>query len=392
MKGALGSICNFVNGGTPSKLNGAYFDGHIPWITSADITGPIACEARSFITEKAIAESATNLAPKGTVLLVTRTGVGKVAVAGMDLCFSQDITAITPDPKIVDTAYLVHFLRTQEAHFKKLQRGATIKGITRDVIESLPIPLPPLPEQRRIAAILDQADALRSKRRQALARLDTLTQSIFLETFGDPIGNEKHWKPLAVSDFVADFESGKSLAAPEEEEASGKWRVLKVSAVTSLEYRPEEAKEVPASYQPPTSHIVQAGDLLFSRANTSELIGATAYVFGTPDGLLLPDKIWRFVWPPTPIADPIFVWYLFRHRAVRREIAQRASGTSGSMKNVSQEKVMSIRIGLPPLDAQTVFADQVRSVESQRSTQRASLARLDSLFASLQYRAFRGEL
>ena len=116
----LGNLCEFLNGGTPSKDKPHYFEGDIPWITSADITGPVADSARSFITEEAIQQSATNKVPRGTVLLVTRTRVGKVAVAGHDLCFSQDITAIKPDSTKLETGYLVHFLRTKQTHFERL--------------------------------------------------------------------------------------------------------------------------------------------------------------------------------------------------------------------------------------------------------------------------------
>ena len=100
----LGPICSFLNGGTPSRGVYRYYQGDVPWITGADISGARADTARRFITEEAIGESATNRVPAGTVLLVTRTSVGKVAVAAMELCFSQDITAITPDPHCLDTS------------------------------------------------------------------------------------------------------------------------------------------------------------------------------------------------------------------------------------------------------------------------------------------------
>ncbi len=173
----------------------------------------------------------------------------------------------------------------------------------------LKISYPLLPEQRRIAAILDQAETLRTQRRTALALLDSLTQSLFLDMFGDPVANDRGWPKVTVNDFVAGFESGKSLVADDEEDSASKYRVLKVSAVTSLEYKPEQSKAVPADYAPPQSHIVRAGDLLFSRANTSELIGATAYVEATPDNLLLPDKLWRFVWHAPSKAAPLYVMH-----------------------------------------------------------------------------------
>ena len=132
----VGSICSFLNGGTPSRRVPRYYKGNVPWITGADISGPRADSARSFITEEAIRKSATNRVPAGTVLLVTRTSVGKVAVAAMELCFSQDITAIIPDSHCLDTSYLVHFLRTKQPHLERQARGATIKGVTREVVAS----------------------------------------------------------------------------------------------------------------------------------------------------------------------------------------------------------------------------------------------------------------
>ena len=253
------------------------------------------------------------------------------------------------------------------------------------------IPLPPLAEQRRIAEVLDRAEALRAKRRAALAELDSLTQSLFLDLFGDPVTNPK-WPEVMVSDFVAGFESGKSIVADDEDDTTSPYRVLKVSAVTSLEFRPEQSKAMPPDYSPPPSHFVRAGDLLFSRANTAELIGATAYVASTPANLLLPDKLWRFVWHKTPKADPHFVRFLFQQPKFRREIGQRASGTSGSMKNISQEKVLTIKVGLPPIALQQEFARRVGAVEKLKAAQRTALAEQDALFATLQHRAFRGEL
>ncbi|MDZ4347644.1 MAG: restriction endonuclease subunit S, partial [Candidatus Binatia bacterium] len=139
-------------------------------------------------------------------------------------------------------------------------------------------------------------------------------------------------------------------------------------------------------------HFAKPGDLLFSRANTTELVGAVAYVESTPPNVLLPDKLWRFVWREPAAIEPLFVWVLFQTPTLRREIGQRATGTSGSMKNISQEKVFGIRTILPPIELQREFARRVRAVEKLKTVQRASLAELDGLFATLQHRAFRGEL
>jgi type I restriction enzyme S subunit len=252
--------------------------------------------------------------------------------------------------------------------------------------------LPSLAEQRRIAQMLDRAEALRAKRRAALGQLDTLTQAIFLDMFGDPATNPKGWPVRPVSEYVSEFQGGKSIEADSDENVVARNRVLKVSAVTGMRFLPEESKPVPERYEPPPEHFVRRGDLLFSRANTTELVGAVAYIWDTPRNLLLPDKLWRFVWRDASKTEPLFIWALFQTLPLRYEIGRRATGTSGSMKNISQEKVLGIRSIVPPPEAQHDFARRVAAVEKLNATYRASLAEMDALFASLQYRAFRGEL
>lgn len=341
---------------------------------------------------------ARQLVRTGDVLVSTvRPNLNGVARVPNDLngaTASTGFCVLRPDPEKLSGSYLFHWVKSAAFVDDMVNKatGASYPAVSdRIIFESL-FPLPPLEEQRRIAAILDQAETLRTQRRTALALLDSLTQSLFLDMFGDPVANDRGWPKVAVNDFVAGFESGKSLVADDEEDSASKYRVLKVSAVTSLEYKPGQSKAVPTDYAPPQSHIVRAGDLLFSRANTSELIGATAYVEATPDNLLLPDKLWRFVWHAPATAAPLYVMHLFRQPKFRQEIGQRASGTSGSMKNISQEKVLSIQVGNPPLPLQQTFATRIASIEALKATHRRALAALDALFSSLQQRAFTGEL
>jgi type I restriction enzyme S subunit len=270
--------------------------------------------------------------------------------------------------------------------------GAIMAGFNSSLLKELRIPLPPLAEQRRIADVLDRADALRAKRLAALAQLDALAKSIFLDMFGDPDKNPKRWPLCPVADYVVALQGGKSVDPESGVNPLARFRVLKISAVTGMRFLPGESKPVPASYEPPVSHFVRRGDLLFSRANTSDLVGAVAFVEDVPDNLLLPDKLWRFVWRQPPSVEPRFVWALFQTQAVREEISRRATGTSGSMKNISQEKVLAIETILPPLRLQREFVRRAGAVDHLRAVSAASLAELNALFASLQQRAFAGEL
>ena len=305
---------------------------------------------------------------------------------------NQHIFRVLPNKEKVDKRYLRHGLEGAILDMEKHLHGATMKHVNRGEFLSTNLYLPPIAEQKRIAEILDHTQSLISKRKEAIAKLDTLTQSIFLEMFGDTETNPHGWDIQALSNYVAQFQGGKSIESESGENTITKNRILKVSAVTKMVFLPEESKPLSDNYEPAPEHFVRNGDLLFSRANTTELVGAVAYVKETPSNILLPDKLWRFVWKQPAKVLPLFVWSLFQTSVMRREIGKRATGTSGSMKNISQEKLLGIKTIVPPLPLQKEFAQRVEAVEKLKATHRASLSQLEALFASLQHRAFRGEL
>ena len=195
----LAEICEFVSGGTPSRNIAEYFTGDIPWITGADINDDRVQSIRYYITEKAIQESATNIVSAGNILLVTRTGVGKVAIAERDVCISQDFTGLIVDDKRVDKKYLYHYLRSQKDYFVSNQRGATIKGVTRSVVENLEVPIPypddparSLAEQRRIVTrlelLLGETRAMREDIQAMRRDLAQVMESVLAEVFPNPNG------------------------------------------------------------------------------------------------------------------------------------------------------------------------------------------------------------
>ncbi|MFJ5561492.1 restriction endonuclease subunit S [Streptomyces sp. NPDC093250] len=310
------------------------------------------------------------------------------AILKVPALVDNNVMGVIPNRDLLDPRYLYHHLMSVDMY--PLAQSTTVPSIRKSVLEKLEIPLPPLPDQKRIVAILDQGNELRTKRRKAIAFLEELIQSIFLDMFGDPAANQRGWPTGTVGDLVRKFETGKNVAAGSE--GGSKLRVLKVSAVTSGEFNPRESKPLPAGYTPPLTHMVKAGDLLFSRANTEQLIGAVALVEGEHEGLVLPDKLWRFAWKDHDRACPLYIRQLFRQKEFRRQIRERSSGTSGSMKNISQSSVLSIECGVPPLDLQKRFSERAAEIDALRSEHRAHLGALDELFTSLQQRAFSGAL
>ncbi|HUZ59798.1 MAG TPA: restriction endonuclease subunit S [Hanamia sp.] len=167
----VGEVCNkFLNGGTPSTQVEEYWNGEIPWITGADIVEQRISTVRKFISEKAVKESSTNVIPKGNLLLVTRTGVGKVTVATFDVAISQDLTGLFLNEKLIDKEFAFYFFVGSENKLRQLNQGTSINGITRDVLRALKLTLPPLPEQKAIAQLLSTWDDAITKTQSLIAQ------------------------------------------------------------------------------------------------------------------------------------------------------------------------------------------------------------------------------
>ncbi len=389
-------IGRLYGGGTPSRRRPEFFEGTIPWITGQDIPESYVATittARDHITPQAVAGSATRIAAPGAVLVTTRVAVGKTAVAGVPLCFSQDVTAIEIHaPSIALPAFVAHFLRSRREVLLQKNQGSTIAGITRNSLALERIPLPTIGEQQRIVDLLNAVEEIRQLQDEADAIALELIPAFFRQIFGDCGRNPKGWRKVRISDVVQTFEGGRSVTGVEGSSRPTDPRVLKISAVTSGTFAAHENKPIPAGYDPPVAHYVRAGDLLISRANTEALVGATALVpDDCPPNLVLPDKIWRFVWKPEFRGTPEFVWALFQEQPIRRMIRRMASGSGGSMKNISMQKLMQMRVVWPPETLQKSFSQIVKQVTSLRISTRSNEL-MASLSASLTFDAFTGEI
>ena len=152
----LQDVCErILSGGTPSTKQDEYWNGDIPWITSADILDIKTAKPRRFITREAITESATNLIPKGNVIVVTRVGLGKLFTNYFDLCISQDSQGLILKD-CIDAVYLAHVLKPRVEEFKNFSQGSTIQGVTKKQLAEIQIPLPPLEVQRETVAEIER--------------------------------------------------------------------------------------------------------------------------------------------------------------------------------------------------------------------------------------------
>ena len=294
---------------------------------------------------------------------------------------NQRCCRVTADDVHLDSGYLFHLLPIELAKIEAQTPFVTVKHLSVKQIREIEVVLPPLEEQRRIAAILDQADALRDKRRQALALVEQLTQSVFLEMF-----DSTDFQLVEFNSLVQDVRNGVSPST------NGLYSsaVLTLSAVTQGAFDSKQRKEGVFDKVPPPNQTVRAGDLLICRGNGNrDLVGRGVVPRESHAGLVFPDTVIAVT--PKAEAAPVYLETVWNLPSTRNQIVSRASTTNGTFK-VNQKSLGQIKLPLPPLELQQEFARRVAAIEKLKAAHQQSLKEMDALFASLQHRAFRGEL
>ena len=156
----LADVCQILGGATPSKKNPKFYGGDIPWATVGDMNVEVITTTEEYITKAAVADCSTNVIPSGSIVMATRVGLGKVCVLGQDTAINQDLKGLTPkNPKELTNRWLYWWLKSMASDIQKAGTGATVQGVKMTFVQELEIPLPPLAEQKRIVALLDEAFA-----------------------------------------------------------------------------------------------------------------------------------------------------------------------------------------------------------------------------------------
>ncbi len=220
-------------------------------------------------------------------------------------------------------------------------KGATRAKLTKTDACKIPVPFPLLETQKRIVELLDRAQALIDKRKEQIALMDQLIQSLFYDMFGDPVTNPKGWDVKEFGKYIESIIGGKSVGGEVRELVNGEFAVLKISAVTSGVFDPNEYKVVNESEVPEALIHPKKDDLLFSRANTKEMVGATCIVNKDCYNLFLPDKLWKIKLQKSHLSN-WFVKFLLSHDGFRGNLRNVATGTSGSMLNISKAKLQKL--------------------------------------------------
>ena len=372
----------FISGGTPSTKISEYWTGDIPWITGADIIDGEVTLGRRYINEVAKNNSATNIVPKGSLLMVTRTGVGKIALAPVDIAISQDFTGIILK-KGVDPKYALAAIRSRMSALLSVQRGATIKGVTRNDVENLKIPLPPLSEQRRIVEILDQADALRKKRAEADAKAARILPALFYKMFGDPATNPKDLPKTSIRNIVIRVDRRNPSDRPEEY-----FTYIDIAGVDGETGEIVETKRLIGSDAPSRARqIVKAKDVLVSTVRP--YLRATALVPDELDNQICSTGF--CVLRPKEGFGYGFLYAMSRLPWFTEQLNMRARGAS--YPAVTDADILNLEIPRSTNEAQIKLFDQwVDGVIELQRGRRVIRQRLETLFAVLLHRAFTGDL
>ena len=326
-------------------------------------------------------------------LLISLTGnVGRVGILTeqfLPAALNQRVANIVvKDNRLLDKSFLFHLLNSDTFENKCIfsANGVAQKNLSTDWLKEVEISLPPIDEQRKIAAVLDKISDLTGKRRSQLDKLDELVKFRFVEMFGDPVHNTLTWQKLTLGECLVSIDNGYSYVCANEARLGNEPAILKLSAVTYGDYHPEENKAILDETLFSDNAEIRSGDLLFTRKNTPALVGMCAYVADTPPKLMMPDLIFRL--NTNDKCNKIFLWKLINHETFRPCIEAIATGSAKSMSNISKERLRKMQIIVPDIDRQEQFADFIRVVEKSKSTIRRSLTTLDTLKKSLMQEYF----
>ena len=405
---AIGEVCRVVGGSTPKTSVEEYWGGEIPWITPNDLSGHVGkyiSRGERSITESGYQSCSTTLMPSGSVVFSSRAPIGYTAIAVNPVCTNQGFKSFVPSDA-VRSDYLYWYLLFAAPDIQRMGSGTTFSEISGKVAKSIPLILAPLEEQQQIVeGIEEQLSRLEAgveslqRARRNLARLRASTLAAAANgrldmTIGDSPIEPESWRLTTLGELLTRIEAGKSFKAVPRPAVEDEWGVIKVSAMTWGSFRQGENKALPAGMRFDPTFEIAEGDLLLSRANTSEYVGATVLVPATRRGLLLSDKSMRL--HVREGVNKRWLWYALLAPPLRSQMSAVATGTSDSMRNISQEKVRRLSIKVPSLDIQNAVVMEVDRrlsvIDALKVAVENALTRSETLRGSVLRAAFSGDL
>jgi restriction endonuclease S subunit len=350
---AIGDFCRTGSGGTPSRKKASrYFGGNIPWVKSGELREGVITETEETITELAVIESSAKFIPKGA-LLVAMYGatIGRVAKLGIDATSNQAVCHILPDKSLADMQYIFYALQAQVPHWLAKGVGGAQPNISQEIIKNTVLPLPPLEEQRRIAAILDKASSIQSAAAEGAALATAaLYRSLLMEELskmdadkvrlGDILEIAQGGSPRPIQAFLTNEPSGIN------------WIMIGDTAVGE-KYITKTAKMIKPEGLSKT-RLVKEGDLLLSNSMSF----GRPYIMKT-DGAI--HDGWLLLRDSAQNSSPDYLYHVLGSPLCYSQFLRAAAGAT--VKNLNTAIVSSVEIPLPAFEKQLEIAARLDSVE-----------------------------
>ncbi len=380
----LRDVCAYtLTGGTPSTKIREYWEGDIPWITGADIVNQRVGIIRRFITEDAVQNSSTHVVPRGNLLIVTRTGIGKLAIAPFDIAISQDITGFIPNC-LIDVCYLFWALNKSQGHLKIFDQGTSINGITREDLMALRVPLPTLFEQRKIAAILSSVDAAIQETDAIIAQTEQVKRGLMQELLTKGIGHTefeetkvgvipREWKVVKLGRLCAQIQSGFASGERDEDGIIQ----LRMNNITTEGYITLNSHLRVPKIDNIEDYLLVYGDILFNNTNSVDLIGKTAIFRDECDYCSFSNHLTRIKVDENKATSEWVLYNFIRkfEQGYFRRICQRHVGQAG----IGQKDLKNTLLPEPPLSEQRQIAAILSSVDERLVAEREHRARLETV-------------
>ena len=377
---SLKEIASLIRTGkTPPTKEEKYFDGEINWYSPGDLDKTkYLFTAKRTITQQAIEDKKAITFPKDTLLVGCIGDIGKLGITSELSSSNQQLTGVLPNNE-TNVSYLYYWFKGNKKVLENYSNNAVVPILNNRTLETVKIPLPPLDQQKKIAAILDAADTYRQKTKGLIKKYDELTQSLFLDMFGDPVSNPMEWDKVALNE-LCDFK--KTSVKPEEIETGDTYiglECIEKQTGKILERFIVEAGEIKSNKFWFDSNYILYGKL---RPYLNKV--------ANPDfeGVCSTDII-----PIRPILKNTvkeFIISLLRGSWFVSFADERCSGAN--LPRISPKEVEKYQTINPPIKLQNQFAERVQAIEAQKAQAQASLAQAEDLFNSLLQRAFKGEL
>ena len=355
----LESICDrILSGGTPSTAIEHYWNGNIPWITSADIVDLKTAIPRKHITDLAINQSATNLIPKGNVVIVTRVGLGKLFRNDFDVCISQDSQGLILKQGI-DADYLVYLLKDQVANFKNISQGSTIQGVTKRQLSEIRIPLPPLEAQQQIVEEIEGFQKVIDGARAVV------------ENYRPQIAVDPEWPMVPLGECSVRVQYGLSVPLNTSLVGYKTFRMNELVQGRTIDFG--EMKCADISAEEFAKYRLSRGDILFNRTNSYEHVGRTG-IFDLLGDYCFASYLIRLSLS-TELANPFYVNAFMNTEGFQLGIKQYATRAIGQ-SNINAKSLTGYRIPLPPLVIQHGIVADIEAEQTLVNANRELIRRM----------------